>query len=80
MSEKVEVDKQVVVDLVNKFSIGDFIYNIRERAVSTMDERDDEDNLTKDAQWWKNNPMASSWDHPLTVRYGECVTKLKESL
>jgi len=57
--------RQALEDLVNKFSIGDFVYNIRSRY--------SEGEEPEDIKWFKDNPDKSSWDHPAVVRYSECV-------
>lgn len=62
MDEKL---KQAIDDLVNKFHIGDMVYDIRERVVGDG------------SDFWKD-PNANSWNHPDVIRYSECVEILKK--
>jgi hypothetical protein len=57
---------QAIDDLVNKFHLGDFVYEIRERVSGS--------------EWFKDHPTANAWDHPDVVRFGKCIEILKRSI
>lgn len=58
--------KGALRDLIRKYHLGDYVYDIRERV------REDED------EWFKNNPGSSSWDHPDIERFSDCVEIIEE--
>ena len=60
--------KQALDDLINKYHIGDYIYDVRSRV------GDDDNN------WFIKNPNASSWDHPDVLKFTECISIIKKAL
>jgi hypothetical protein len=56
---------EAIVALIDEFSIGDSIYEVRERSLN-------------DREWYQANPHATSWDHPKVTRFSEAVSTLEE--
>lgn len=60
--------KQALDDLVNKYYIGNFVYDVRSRISN-----DDDD-------WFDKNPNTSSWEHPDVLRFSKCISIIEKAI
>ena len=66
LKSELEELTRAIEDLVNVYKIDDFVYDVRERV--------------SEDSWFKDNPGASSWDHPKVKRYTQCMEILRRSI